>query len=74
MSSQPTIKEQMLAFGRALSVKELAKLLNVSEDTITRYCDRGIIPGIKFGELRRFDPVALAKWYEESENKTGGQQ
>jgi excisionase family DNA binding protein len=47
-----------------LTAKDVAKLLNISEDTVLRYQDLGHLPGLKFGDMRRFDPEDLADFIE----------
>jgi excisionase family DNA binding protein len=47
----------------ALTVAEVAKLLNISPRTIYHYVASGRIPGaVKIGSAVRFDPTELAGW------------
>ena len=47
----------------ALTVAEVAKLLNISPRTIYHYVASGSIPGaVKIGSAVRFDPTELAGW------------
>ena len=47
-----------------LSVKQVAKIFQVSDKTIRRMIARREIPSILFSGQRRFDPKVLAWWYE----------
>jgi len=47
----------------ALTVAEVAKILNISPRTIYHYVASGRIPGaVKIGSAVRFDPAELAGW------------
>ena len=47
----------------ALTVAEVAKLLNISPRTIYHYVASGRVPGaVKIGSAVRFDPTDLAGW------------
>lgn len=47
----------------ALTVAEVAKILNISLRTIYHYVASGRIPGaVKIGSAVRFDPTELAGW------------
>ena len=47
----------------ALTVAEVAKILNMSPRTIYHYVASGRIPGaVKIGSAVRFDPTELASW------------
>jgi excisionase family DNA binding protein len=50
---------------RALTVRELAAVLNVSERQIYKLAAEHRIPGFKIGGSLRFDPVAIALWLRE---------
>lgn len=67
-----TIAQQLSDRDSLLSVQEVALLLNISEDTVTRYHERGILPGLTFGSLRRFDPRVLGKWLQSSARDLAG--
>ncbi len=57
--------EQLEAKRQALTVNELAALLNVSEATIYRQARAGTIPNFKVGNAVRFDPKGVARWLKE---------
>jgi len=44
-----------------LNVRDLAKLLDVTEGTIQRWVRRRQVPAIRVGDVIRFDPGMLAK-------------
>jgi excisionase family DNA binding protein len=54
------------SLGHALTVAELAALLQVSERHIYHLVQIGAIPHFKVGNTVRFDPEALGKWLAES--------
>lgn len=67
------IPESVSAFGlaeivereksnRAMRVRELATLLNVSPMTIYRQAKSGGIPSFRVGSSLRFDPKVIARW------------
>ena len=47
-----------------LTVAELAKLLQVTTDTVQRWGRLRLIPTIRVGDTVRFDPGMLADWLE----------
>lgn len=51
---------------RALTIKELAKYLNVTERTIYNLLERGELPGFKVGANWRFRKEDIDKWIEDS--------
>ena len=56
-----------------LTIKELAKYLNVTERTIYNLLERGELPGFKVGANWRFRREDIDKWIEENmKNKTKG--
>jgi len=58
---------------RTLTIKELAKYLNVTERTIYNLLERGELPGFKVGANWRFRKEDINKWIEENmKNKTKG--
>ena len=56
------LAEQIEKIGRALTAKELAKLLSVSQVTILKLAAAGRIPSFRVGTCVRFDPAAIAFW------------
>jgi len=58
---------------RTLTIKELAKYLNVTERTIYNLLERGELPGFKVGANWRFRREDINKWIEQNmKNKTKG--
>ncbi len=54
-----------------LTIKELAKYLNVTERTIYNLLERGELPGFKVGANWRFRKEDIDKWIEQNmKNKT----
>ncbi len=51
---------------RTLTIKEIAKYLNVTERTIYNLLDRGELPGFKVGASWRFKKEDIDKWIEDS--------
>jgi excisionase family DNA binding protein len=45
-----------------MTVVEVAKLLQISEQTVYRYAQRGLIPALHFGDIVRFEPTQVADW------------
>jgi len=62
------LADQIEKIGRALTAKDLARFLSVSEVTIFKQAAAGGIPSFRAGTCVRFDPRAVANWYEESSN------
>lgn len=51
---------------RTLTIKELAKYLNVTERTIYNLLERGELPGFKVGANWRFRKEDIDKWIEDN--------
>lgn len=51
---------------QALTIKELAKYLNVTGRTIYNLLERGELPGFKVGANWRFRKEDIDKWIEDS--------
>jgi len=63
VKGQPaTLAEQIERLGRALTAKELARILSVSTITIFKQAKTGRIPCFRIGTCVRFDPRAVANW------------
>ena len=54
-----------------LTIKELARYLNVTERTIYNLLERGELPGFKVGANWRFRKEDIDKWIEENMIKKG---
>lgn len=50
------------AYSRALTVEELAELIEVSVKTVRRHTRSGSLPAYHIGSLIRLDPAQTAKW------------
>ena len=61
-----SLPKHVSSLGHALTVAELAVLLQVSERHIYHLVQIGVIPHFKVGNTVRFDPEALGKWLAES--------
>jgi excisionase family DNA binding protein len=48
--------------GQLLTVKELARILSISEKTIYGYVSRNMIPYLKIQSSVRFRPKHIAQW------------
>jgi excisionase family DNA binding protein len=48
-----------------LTVRDLARLLNVSEDLVRSLVYKRLIPFCKFSKVVRFDPQKIARWLED---------
>jgi excisionase family DNA binding protein len=55
----------------ALTVTEVARLLQVSPETIYRQVRRGLLPALRIGDLIRFDPQQFADWLA-AQQQSGG--
>lgn len=47
-----------------LNVREVASLFGLSQSLVYRMAARSQLPMVRFGSALRFDPAALANWYE----------
>jgi hypothetical protein len=57
-----SIADTIEAFGRMLTVKELAPLLGESPKTLYARVKRGAQPAILLGAAVKFDPYVTAEW------------
>ncbi len=53
-----------------MTLKEVAAYLRVTEKTIHRLLEKGVIPAIRVGRLWRFDSEALDRWLQEKSKFT----
>lgn len=58
------LRDRILVHTRAMTTGEVAELFNMDKDTIYKQARRGDIPSFRIGTSVRFDPKALAEWYE----------
>jgi excisionase family DNA binding protein len=57
--------------GKLLTVKELARILAISEKTIYSYVARNMIPYLKIQSSVRFRPKHIAQWLMRQDFRTG---
>ncbi len=62
-----SLADQIERIGRALTAKELAKLLSVSQVTVFKLAAAGRIPSFRVGSCVRFDPRSVAQWLRHRE-------
>lgn len=60
--SARSIPEQLEKTAHALTAKNLAQLLQVSEITIYKLAKAHKLPSFRIGTAVRFDPRAIARW------------
>jgi len=54
----------------ALSIKQLADLLSLSERTVYRLANKGEIPGFRVGNSWRFKRSRVEEWMDEQTERT----
>jgi excisionase family DNA binding protein len=65
--SDPALISQILrSYHRALTAREIAEILHLHPVTVYRKAKAHIIPCRFIGTAVRFDPGAIAQWWEES--------
>jgi len=57
-----SIPEELETIAHALTAKNLAQLLQVSEVTIYKLAKANKLPSFRIGTAVRFDPRAVARW------------
>jgi excisionase family DNA binding protein len=57
-----SLEEMLAQRGTALTVKDVAQVLNVSQRLIYQQVQIGEIPHFRVGAAVRFEPATLAKW------------
>ena len=60
-----TIYEKLESYERAITVTELAAILEFGKTTLYDMAHRGSIPHFRFGYTIRFDPHQIAAWLAE---------
>jgi excisionase family DNA binding protein len=63
-----SLADQIEKIGRALTAKELSKLLSVSQVTIFKLAAAGRLPSFRVGTCVRFDPRRIANWLRRGES------
>jgi excisionase family DNA binding protein len=67
--TQPTsIADRLRGFGHALSMSELAPLLNVTPLTIQRWVKAKRVPFFRLGRTIRFCGPTVARWLQARES------
>jgi excisionase family DNA binding protein len=54
---------------KLLDINQLSEMLNVKKKTIYDWVHKGIIPYVKLGNLLRFDPKDIEKWFESKKHR-----
>jgi len=62
VSTIRSLPDQLERVGHALTAKDLAKLLQVSEVTIYKFAKGNKLPSFRIGSAVRFDPRIVAEW------------
>jgi excisionase family DNA binding protein len=57
-----SLADKIEKIARAITAKELAGFLSVSEVTIFKHAAAGRIPSFRVGSCVRFDPREVAAW------------
>jgi excisionase family DNA binding protein len=57
-----SLPEQLEKIAHALTAKNLAQLLQVSEVTVYKLAKANKLPSFRIGTAVRFDPSAVARW------------
>jgi excisionase family DNA binding protein len=61
-----SLPEQLEKMAHALTAKNLAQLLQVSEVTIYKLAKAHKLPSFRIGTAVRFDPRAVAQWLRQT--------
>jgi len=59
---------------KLLNQVEAAELLGVSVNRLAGWLDRGLVPFVKIGRVRKVDRDALLEWYEAQIVRPGEQE
>jgi excisionase family DNA binding protein len=62
-----TITDRLNGFGRALSVSELAHILNIAPLTLLRWVKAKRVPFFRLGRTIRFCPATISRWLQARE-------
>lgn len=60
--SESTIADEIERSPTALTVRDLTKLWQVSDETVYRLATSGVLPHFRIGGSLRFDPRQVAMW------------
>lgn len=61
-----SLPEELETIAHALTAKNLAQLLQVSEVTIYKLAKANKLPSFRIGTAVRFDPRAVARWLRQA--------
>jgi len=61
-----SLPEQLEKIAHALTAKNLAQLLQVSEVTVYKLAKANKLPSFRIGTAVRFDPRAVARWLRQA--------
>jgi len=56
------LADQIAAMGQALTVEQLAEVLQCSKKVLYKMVGRGTLPSFRVGNMVRFDPETTAQW------------
>lgn len=56
------LADQIAATGQALTVEQLAELLQCSKKALYKMVRSGTLPSFRVGTMVRFDPAITAQW------------
>ncbi len=62
--AEGSIADRIVKIGHALTVSELAEILNVSRAFLYRLAASGKVPSLRVGAAVRFDPISVAAWLQ----------
>lgn len=62
--TRESIAADEAAVPQLLTVRDVAKLLQVHEKTIYAWVSRGELPCVRVGKCLRFDPSAVSRWLQ----------
>jgi excisionase family DNA binding protein len=56
------LADQIAAMRQALTVEQLAELLQCSKKALYKMVSKGTLPSFRVGTMVRFDPMVTAQW------------
>jgi excisionase family DNA binding protein len=56
------LADHIAAMGQALTVEQLAGILQCSKKALYKMVQRGTLPSFRVGSMVRFDPETTAQW------------
>jgi excisionase family DNA binding protein len=64
VQASSTLVRMVESYGCALTVAQLAKILQVSRGKVYLLVEQGRLPAIRVGSMLRFDPAITSAWIE----------